>query len=117
MDPAKYTKYKKYLIDLGLCIAVLVFCVGTIFIGVVIGEATARSNAEKERAQLVQSYKDTIAAKDQLIGTLSQSTAKAADAVVVASAQTNAGIDAAKVAAKAKTSKAAEETKKLKDLQ
>lgn len=117
MDPTKYMKYKKYLLDVGLFIAVIVFCVGTVFIGVVIGESTARSTADKEKQQLVQSYKDTIEAKDQLIGTLSQSTAKAADAVVTASAQTNAGAaKAASVVNAAKNAKVAE-AKKLKELQ
>jgi len=132
---SKYTKFRKYLLDFGLIIAIIVFCIGTIFIGVVIGESSARSVAEKEKTQLIESYRETISAKDQVIAALSQSTVKATDAVVAVTTQTNQTIaaagaaatkseaaartaaDAARVASAAKAAKVAEDARKLKGLQ
>ena len=133
-----YTKYRKYILDVGLLIAIVVCLVGTCFIGVVIGETNARTSTERQEAQLIESYRETIATKDQLIANLSTSTAKVADAVVSVTASKEQSEGAAKVAAakadqaiqsaqtavklaketKAKTdAQTAADTKKLKELQ
>jgi len=137
MDPTKYAKYKKYFIDVGLLLAVIIFCTGTVFIGVVIGENSARAAAEKQRTELIASYRETIDTKDKLIATLTASTVKATDAVVSVTAQQAQTVETVKsvvaksdqVAAAAKTAahaateaatqrnaKVAEDAKKLKEL-
>jgi hypothetical protein len=80
-------KYRKYLMDFGLVLAVLICLSGTIFIGIVIGESAARSTVETQENQLIASYRETISTKDQLIASLTKSTIQATDAVVTVTTQ------------------------------
>lgn len=102
MDREK-TKSILYNVGIGFCL--MVFIVGTTFIGVVIGESIGRASVQKENAELVLSYHETIQSKDDLIALLSRSTASAAQAAAQASEQnTTTALDASKQSVVAATS-------------
>lgn len=61
------SKYKTFLQNLGLVLAIAVFCMGLLFTGMVIGENTTRSSVEADCAE-------KIATKDQLIEYLTHTT-------------------------------------------
>lgn len=63
-------------------IAVIAACVSTLFIGISIGTVTERADALRQQQQITAFHSETLAAKDELIGLLTRTTVKAADAAV-----------------------------------
>lgn len=92
-------KTKEVLKAIGVFLASVLFIIGIMSVGVVIGQAEGAASIRHEEQKLILSYQETIQAKDDLITELAKATASTAQAAAAADTKsTQVAASAAKTA-------------------